>query len=536
MKAKNLFVLLTLCIALLLVLSAQPFSKGAQAADDPCASLMDLKLPETKILVAESLNAPVVRPSGLVIHNVWKAPKSAHGQATVPTQFCRVAGVIDPAINFEVWLPVEGWNGKFNGVGNGALAGGINYPAMVAPLAKGYAVMSTDTGHQSETIVDGAWMMGRPDLWDDFGYRAMHLSTRNAKDIIEAYYGNAPEYSYYTGCSGGGQEGLAEAQKYPADYDGVAVGAPANFPTRMWPGETYPGWVAYKANTQESLGGPPGPPMVTPKLAALHEAALAACDDKDGVKDGVISDPASCEFDPATLLCPADPEDPNKCLTQAEVDTVTKIYAGLKDPTTGEQFWPGYAVGSEENWAGHIYPFVIPLGYFRAMVFNDPEWDYKSFDFENPEDFATLVEADARNAPYINATDPDLTAFNELGGKMILWHGWADQNIAPQNSINYYNNVVEVVGDETQAQEFMRLFMVPGMGHCSGGAGPTTFDALAALEKWVEEGVAPTELAGAHMTSGKVDFTRPICMYPQVAVYSGTGSETEAENYTCTAP
>jgi feruloyl esterase len=223
-------------------------------------------------------------------------------------------------------------------------------------------------------------------------------------------------------------------------------------------------------------------------------------------------------------------------LTQAEVDTVKKIYAGLKDPTTGEQFWPGYAVGSEENWSGHIYPFVIPLGYFKAMVFDNPKWDYKSFNFESPKDFATLVEADARNAPYINATDPDLTAFNELGGKLLLWHGWADQNIAPQNSINYYNNVVDVVGEEAKTQEFMRLFMVPGMGHCGGGAGPTTFDALAAVEQWVENGTAPTELAGSHVTKSQVDYTRPICMYPQVPQYSGSGSETDAANFTCANP
>jgi feruloyl esterase len=170
------------------------------------------------------------------------------------------------------------------------------------------------------------------------------------------------------------------------------------------------------------------------------------------------------------------------------------------------------------------------------MVFENQKWDYKSFNFESAKDFAILVEADARNAPYINATDPDLTAFNELGGKLILWHGWADQNIAPQNSINYYNDVIEIVGDEAKTQEFLRLFMVPGMGHCSGGAGPTTFDALAALEQWVEKGTAPTELAGSHVTAGKVDFTRPICPYPQVAKYSGSGDTTDEANFTCAIP
>jgi feruloyl esterase len=523
------------CIVLLMV-AAAPIAVAAED-EDPCASLMDLELPETTITAAESLNAPEVRPSGVVIHRVWQTPVSAHGQTTVPVEFCRVTGLVEPGINFEVWMPVaDQWNGKLNGVGNGALAGGINYGAMVGPLAKGYATVSTDGGHQSESIVDGDWMLGNPELWDDFGYRAVHVSTRNAKAIIDAYYGQAPEYSYFTGCSGGGQQGLAEAQKYPADYDGIVSGAPANFPTRMWPGETYPGWVAATEDTQLSLGGPPGPPTVTPKLATLHEAALAACDAEDGVEDGIIDSPQACDFDPATLLCPENPPDPDECLTQAEIDTVTKIYAGLKDPTTGEQFWPGYEVGSEDNWAGHIYPFVIPLGYFKGMVFEDPEWDYTTFNFEDPEDFATLVDADARYAPHINATDPDLTAFNELGGKLILWHGWADQNIAPQNSINYYNNVAAVVGDEAATQEFLRLFMVPGMGHCQGGPGPGNFDALAALEQWVEEGVAPEQLAGSHLTNGKVDLTRPICLYPEVAQYSGSGSEAEAENFDCTVP
>ena len=501
-----------------------------------CESLKSLKLPEMTITVAEAIN-PIKESSGVVVYGVWGSPTSGFGKTTIDVPFCRVAATIVPSGTFEVWMPLaDKWNGKFNAVGNGALAGGINYPDMAGPLKKGYAAASTNGGHTSPSMVDGAWMMGHPELWDDFGYRAVHLMTRGAKAIIQAYYGQGPKYSYFTGCSGGGQQGLAEVQKYPADYDGVVSGAPANFPTRMWPGETWPGWVAAKYNTQLSLGGPPGPPVPTPKLLTLQAAAVAACDALDGAKDGLITDPRKCKFDPATLLCPANPPDANKCLTQAEVDTVKLVYGGLKDPTSGAQFWPGYEPGSEDQWTGHIYPFVIPLGYFKAMVTNNPDWDYKTFDFTSAKDFAILLDADAKNAPILDATDPDLSAFNALGHKLILWHGWADQNIAPRNSINYYNNVVAYQGSEAKAQEFVRLFMIPGMGHCSGGAGPDQFNALAALEQWVEKGTAPTQIAASKVKAGKTVFTRPLCVYPQVEQYKGSGDINDAANFSCALP
>jgi feruloyl esterase len=492
----------------------------------PCESLKNLQIPNTTITVTESIN-PIKESPGVVVHGVWQSPPSAFGQTTVDVPFCRVVGTVPPGINFEVWLPpADNWNGKFNGVGNGALAGGINYPAMRSPLTTGYATASTNGGHTSPSPVAGDWMMDNPDLWDDFGYRAVHEMTIASKAIVEAFYGKAPDYSYFTGCSGGGQQGLAEVQRYPADYDGVVSGAPANFPTRMWPGETWSSYVTHR--TPENLVPPE-------KLPLISQASVAACDELDGVKDGLIGDPRVCKFDPATLLCKG--ADAADCLTGAQVDSVKKVYEGLKDPTTGEQFWPGYEPGSEPNWAGHIgEPFIIPQGYFKAMVFNDPNWDWKTFDFTDPEDFAILVDADARYAPILNATDPNLSAFNELGGKLILWHGWADQNIAPRNSINYYNNAVAAVGDEAATQDFLRLFMVPGMGHCSGGTGPNTFNALAALEEWVEKGTAPTQIIASRLKDGQVERTRPLCVYPQVAVYNGSGSSDEAANFTCANP
>lgn len=501
-----------------------------------CESLKNLKLPDTTITAAESIN-PIQESPGVVVRGVWASPASAHGTTTVDVPFCRVAGVVAPAIGFEVWMPLaDKWNGKFNGVGNGALAGGINYGAMKGPLSMGYAAGSTDGGHKSASITDGAWMIAHPELWDDFGYRAVHVMTRNAKAIIEAYYGKAAKYSYFTGCSGGGQQGLAEAQKYPADYNGIVSGAPANDPTFMWAGETYAGWVAFKDGTQVSLGGPPGPPTVTPKLKMINDAAIAACDAQDGAKDGLITDPRKCNFDPTTIQCAAGATDTSKCLTPAEVGTVKKIYAGLKDPTTGAQIWPGYEMGSEDQWSGHIYPFVIPIGYFRAMVTGDPNWDYQKFDFTSAKDIATLYDGDARYAPILDATSPDLMAFKGLGGKLIMYHGWADQNIAPRNSINYYNIVIADQGSEAKTQEFLRLFMVPGMNHCSGGAGPDTFDSLTALSQWVEKGTAPDQIPASKVTAGKTVYTRPLCPYPQVATYKGSGDINDAANFACANP
>lgn len=542
MKRTLLFVglmasLLFLASATLTTLPAQS-APLAQATPDPkaaCEKLRGLKLPNTTITTAEYIN-PIQELPGVTIVGVWNTPPSAHGARTVDRAFCRVVGVTAPAIGFEVWMPpADKWNGKFNGVGNGALAGGINYPAMLAPLALGYAVGSTDGGHKSAAITDGAWMMGRPDLWVDFGYRAIHAMTRNSKAAIEAYYGKPAKYAYFTGCSCGGMQGLMEAQRYPADYNGIVAGAPANYPTRMWPGELIHGWVNWKEGTQVSMAGP-APGSTTPKLKALNDAAIAACDELDGAKDGLITDPRKCNFDPATIQCPVGATDTARCLTAAEVKVVRAMYEGLKNPTTGELFWPGYERGGEDRWWLHIHPFVIPLGYFRAVVTNNPDWDYRTFDFTNPKDFALLVDADARYGPIFNAIDPDLMAYKALGGKLILWHGWSDNNIAPRNTINYYNSVVADQGSEAETQKFLRLFMLPGVAHCSGGVGPDTINWLAALEQWVEKGIAPTQIPAAKVVGGKTTFTRPLCPFPQVEQYKGSGDINDAANFSCAAP
>jgi len=364
-----------------------------------------------------------------------------------------------------------------------------------------------------------------PELLVDFASRSIHETAITAKAMIKAYYNQAPHYSYFTGCSGGGGQALSEAQRFPGDYNGIVAGAPANFPTHMWPGELYAAWVTHRD---------PANMIPNEKLPLIANAVLAACDSLDGVKDGVIGDPRRCNFDPATIQCPG-PDGPN-CLTAAQVDSVKKIYAGLKDPATGKLFWYGYERSSELGWPGHINnPFNIPLNYFKYMAFQNPNWDWKTFDFTNPKNFALVSEASKKLGPVLDSTDPDLTPFKKLGGKLIQYHGWIDQNISPLNSISYYESVEKTMGGEKVTQDFYRLFLAPGMGHCGGGAGPNTLDGLSALEQWVEQGKAPDQIIATHATGGKVDRARPLCPYPQVAKYKGTGSTDDPANFVCTS-
>ena len=455
-------------------------------------------------------------------------PDMGRGPASIPKDlpaFCRVTGVVQPSINFEVWLPSasgdKGWNGKFNGVGNGGLAGFIAYDAMVQSLARGYATASTDTGHVDK-FNDDSWALDEG-LLVDFASRSIHMTAVAAKAIIRAYYSQGPRYSYFTGCSGGGGQALSEAQRYPADYDGILAGAPANFPTRLWPGELYAAWVTHRDEASR---------IPNEKLPAITTASLAACDANDTVKDGVIDDPRQCDFDPAKIRCAG--ADGQNCLTAAQVDSVRRIYEGAKDPSTGRRFWYGYEKSSETFWPGHINnPFNTPVSYFKYMVLKDPNWDWKNLSFSDPKSFALMEEASRKLGPVLDSTNPDLSPFEKRGGKLILYHGWLDQNIAPRNTIQYFESVQETMGGPGKTEGFVRLFMAPGMAHCSGGPGPNTLDALASLEQWVEKGKAPDRIIATHATDGKVDRSRPLCPYPKVAKYKGTGSVDDAANFTC---
>ena len=488
------------------------------AAQQPCNKLAQLALPNTTIKSAEQIAAgPFLLPGG------------RGGGSPVLPAFCRVIGMIRPEVNFEVWLPAQ-WNGKFLMVGNGGLAGTISYAAMAAPLQRGYATASTDTGHVADN--DGHWAEGHMERVIDYAHRSVHVTTQAGKAIVQALYGRAPEHSYFSGCSNGGQEAMSEVQRYPNDYDGVIAGDPANYPTHLFMGAHL--WIT------QALENDPAGYIPSSKAEILGAAVYAACDALDGIKDGIINDPRRCHFDPSTLLCKNG--DAPDCLTGAQVAAVKKIYQGGR-ASDGQQIFPGIMPGGEAGqggWAtwitgsgpGRGAHSTLGIPFFRYIVFEDPKWDFRSFRFDKVPGFDSDVDfTDDKLGAIFNNMNPDLTAFRAHGGKLIQYHGWADPDISPLNSINYYQSVNEKMGD---SKNFYRLFLVPGMFHCNGGPGPNTFDTLSALEQWAEDGSAPDRIVA---TGGTVkDRTRPLCPYPQEAQWKGAGSTDRAENFVCAAP
>ncbi len=507
---------------------------SSQAAGAPCENLADLKLPNTTITTAQAVAAAAFTPPGSAAAPYMDLPA-----------FCRVAGVIKPTndseIKFEVWMPSSGWNGKFHGVGNGGFAGSISYPGLAGALARGYATASTDTGHNGG---DASWALGHPEKIVDYGHRAIHEMTEKAKSIIKAFYGDGPKRSYFASCSNGGRQALMEAQRYPNDYDGIIAGAPANYFTRILSGFAW--------NMQMTLSDPASY-IPAGKLKAIEAGVLAACDGRDGLTDGVLDDPTECDFDPSVLLCKGAESD--DCLTEKQVSALKKIYAGPRNQK-GVLMIPGFLPGGETGpggWAGWItgaapnraLQYFFSTQAFANMVYNNPAWDYKTFNLEKDG-----KAADEKLAPILNATDPNLKAFRARGGKLILYHGWNDAALPPLNTINYYQSVVANLG-QRESSTFMRLFMVPGMQHCGGGPGPNSFGAMVtgaqsdpqrdltlALERWVEEGIAPDRIIASKrlVTDPKNSLTRtrPLCPYPQVARYKGSGSTDEAASFDCT--
>jgi feruloyl esterase len=512
-------------LAVILLASAIP-ALASDGGGKPmaCADLTGVRLDDTTITLAQPL------PAGA----------NANPVGTIALPICRVVGVTDPAVQFEVWLPSTGWNGKFQLVGNGGTAGVISYPAMRTALARGYAVASTDTGHVSTGSFDSSWALNRPDLVADFGHRGTHVTAVNGKAVTRAFYGQKPNYSYYVGCSKGGQQGLMEAQRYPEDFDGLIAGDPANNWTRFYAGSHL--W--YSMATLKD----PESYIPASKTALLGNASREACDAIDGIVDGVIDDPRKCKFDPAVLTCKAG-QDPATCLTPKQVEAAKKIYSGVRTPW-GELVHPPLVPGAEDGpggwaaWTTGAAPFtglhwLAADGFFRYMVFNDPTYDPMTFNFGSD-----LIFALHTTGPSLDAIDPDLRDLEKRGSKLIVYHGFSDPDISPLNSINYFESVVEFNarrrhGREDaleRTQDFFRLFMVPGMQHCSGGPGPNTFDMLTALENWVEKGQAPNRVVASHSTNGVVDRTRPLCVYPKVAVYDGSGSTDDEANFKCRTP
>ena len=435
--------------------------------------------------------------------------------------YCRVALTLAPSsdstIEMELWMPAENWNNRFEMVGNGGWAGSIQgFAQMQQALREGYATSGTDTGHKG---ADPAFSLNHPEKLVDFAYRAVHETAMKSKLLIKAYYGKDPKFSYWNGCSTGGRQGLMEAQKYPNDFDAIIAGAPANYQTHLH------AWDMLVASTirkddKHFVGAP--------KLAALNKAVMNACDAMDGVKDNLLNDPRKCKFDPASLACPAG-QDRDDCLTPAQLESVKLVLSPAKTKK-GELIFPGKEPGSETTWtmlASSPTPAALVSGTFQFATYQDANWDWRKYDLDRD------VAAADEKFGYVNAT-ADLNAFKAHGGKLLMYHGWSDTAISPENTINLYTNIVQKTG--ANSDNWVKLYMIPGMGHCQGGNGTDQFNKMGVIERWRESNSAPQAIAASHVNGNTVDMTRPLCPYPQVATYNGVGSTNDAASFSCKAP
>jgi feruloyl esterase len=431
-----------------------------------------------------------------------------------------VAGTLRPTadsdIRFEVWMPSANWNGKFVGVGNGVWAGSITHFSMVEPLLMGYASAATDDGHQGNPL-DASFAAGHPEKLVDFGHRAVHEMTVTAKAMIAAFYDKKASRSLFVSCSTGGRQGLMEAHRYPDDYDGISSMAPANPMTALMVSSLWTGNATLKDAASRV------PP---PKFAVVHKAAVAACDADDGVKDGIISTPRACRFDAAALQCKGD--DAPDCLTAPQVAAVRAIYQGPRNARTGKEIYPGFTPGSEAMFplqTAGPEPFAVSTTYMKSLVFKDPKWDFKSFDYDKDTARAMQTGTTQLDVP------PKLDSFLAGGRKLLLSHGWADGLIPAMSTVNFYTDLTKRLGSKKSAAG-ARLFMIPGMGHCAGGEGPFVFDAISTLDKWVETGRAPERIVVSNPPNAPAR-TRPLCPWPQEALYSGEGSTDDEKSFKC---
>lgn len=500
-----------------------------------CEALADLRLPDT--VIKSAVTVPAGGADGLKLYPDTPA-------------FCRVVASVragpDSDIGVEVWLPVTGWRGVFHGNGNGGFGGllAAGYGPMQAGIRRGYASAVTDAGTAPATPLDGDTLIGHPRKWRDWGRLSAHAMTVTGKAITQAYYGAKPERAYYTGCSTGGQQGLIEALYYPEDYDGILVGAPVI--NRTW-GHATVLWNDLAANLR------PGSRLSDAKLRSLNAAVLTRCGGRGSGLPGdpFLGDPAACRFDPAVLLCKG--ADSPSCLTPAEIATVRAFYSGPTD-RAGKALFFGWPKGSEAP--GHFgWDFLqsrpggrAPFGSLFKWVFG-AGWSEAAFQVERD-----MPKVDAALDPWVNdATRGDLRAFRARGGKLIIYHGWADSLVPPEQTIAFYNHTAKDAGGVGRAQSFARLFMAPGVAHCGGGVGPDAFnsagvtkpppstaaeyDLFTALTTWVENGNAPSRVVATRYAdaspTASVALQRPLCPYPAKVWYRGVGDTGQARNFVC---
>src|ERR1700739_2027097 len=539
------FLLLSSTLALATSSSAPQVQTSVESVNDHCSRLAKFDLPSASIssataVAAGTFNGPPQAFTGADMSALYKM---------LPA-FCRIVVQAKPSadsnIGIEVWMPVDVWNGKLEGIGNGGFAGIIDDVGLGAAVAKGYAAVATDAGHTGSPA-DASWALGHPEKVIDFGHRGVHEMTRVARLLVQQFYGSGPKRSYFDGCSDGGREALMEAQRYPDDYDGILAGAPANYWT---------GLLSLAPFATQALTATPASYLPPAKIPVIAQAVLAACDKLDGVADGILNDPRQCHFDTTSIQCKAG-EDAEKCLSSDQVVALKTIYGGLRD-SGGRSVFPGYLPGAEDGkggwglWITGPAPAksaiaILSIGYFSNMVYEERDWDYKSFTEESD-----LKAAKGKTSEALDAVNPDLSAFRAHGGKLILYHGWNDPAIPAVNTVNYYQDVIAKMG-QANTDSFVRLYMVPGMQHCGGGPGPDAFGAFVgslsrdpqrnvviALENWVEKGPAPATIIASKPPAGNPHgvpiMTRPLCPYPLAAKYKGTGDTNSAESFVCANP
>ena len=487
-------------VCIVLALLAPAAQERAKAATASCESLASLRLS----------NAIITSSGDFAPGEFRLAPtEAARAMASLPA-FCRVAATSRPTadseIKIEVWLPAIGWNGKFQAVGNGGWAGTISYPAMAAALRRGYATASTDTGHSTP---GASFVVGHPEKLVDYAHRSLHEMAVHAKAIVGAYYGSGPTASLWNGCSTGGNQGVTLASMYPADFDAIIAVAVPDPRARLHHVRLLAHRIVHR--TADSYI----PPQ---KYPAIHKAVMDACDARDGVKDGILENPAACRFDPQVIACKG--ADGPSCLTAAQVATARGLYSDAKDPETGRVLYtPLLQPGSELMWGTLAGPEPFAVAAEASKLIPD----------------AANLESLEKAWAALDTVSPNLKPFFSRGGKLLMYHGWSDQQVPASSGLGYFTRVVNAVGKSAVGSS-IQLYMVPGMNHCQGGPGTDTFDKVAAMEEWMARGTAPDHIVASHATAGTVDRTRPLCPYPQVAVHNGSGSTDEAASFSCRAP
>lgn len=514
------------------------------APSDKCSNLKNtFSMPNTTLTSAQSVPEGTFSPA-----NPGAGAKPVAG---LPS-FCRVIATLTPTsdsqIGIEVWMPTRGWNGKLESIGNHNLGGVIYYGDMGQQLKRNYAVASSDTGHIGN---DAKWGAGHPEKVADFGWRAVHETTVTAKALISAFYNANPRYSYFNGCSMGGREALQEAQRFPGDYDGIISGSAMNNWTRSHIAHIWAAQVLLQDGLDGSHYIPPS------KNELIVKAALAQCraNDSEAASDDFLRNPSRCHWDPTTLVCRAG-QDPNTCITAAQAESLEKLYTPLRNARTNEQIYPPPTLTSALPNANGLTTGPAAK-YLQWIVFNKPDWKYNMLNFDS--DVALIDSSDAEG-PQVNAIDPNLSGFEKRHGKLISYHGWVDPGFTAEFNVQYYERVIERLAKNAagadgaalkETQDFYRLFVVPGMGHCTGGPGPNAFGGLAqpavpmdaqhdivsALEQWVEHGIPPVRLTATKYVKDDpqlgIVMQRPICPYPAEAEYSGSGSTADAASFTC---